>query len=188
MAGCERHLGKIGRVPGAHDQPPRTRIGADFGNHLFDLVDGVAVLRRPRAPLLAIDGPELAIGVGPFVPDRHPVLTQIFDVGVAGEKPQQLVHDRLQVQLLGRDEREAVGKIEAQLMAEHRKRAGAGTVVFFDAVLEDPFEEIEIRAHGLYIGATQSERPFTLGRTKVGSHPRKEERPGLCGRGRFCSF
>src|ERR1700682_1033679 len=160
MAGRERHLGKIGRVPGAHDQPPRTRIGADFGNHFFDLVDGVAVLRRPRTPLLAVDGPKLAVGVGPFVPDRHPVLAQIFDVGVAGEKPQQFVHDRLQMQLLGRSERKALGEVEAQLVAEHRKRAGAGTVVFFDAVLEDAFEEIEIRAHGLYIGCDSKRAAF----------------------------
>jgi len=79
------------------------------------------------------------------------------------------------MQLLGRDEREAVGEVEAQLVAEHRKRAGAGTVVFFDAVLEDTFEEIEIRAHGLYIGC-DSKRAALYARANQSRKPPPKRR------------
>jgi hypothetical protein len=57
-----------------------------------------AVRRRPRAPLRSIDRAEIAILVGPFVPDRNAVVFQIFDVGVAFEKPEQFVDDRFQRQ------------------------------------------------------------------------------------------
>src|SRR5256885_13362576 len=104
-----------------------------------DLIDGAPVWRRPRAPLPAVDRAGLAALVGPFVPDRDAMLVEIFDVGVAGEEPEQLVDDRLEMQLLGRDERKASAEIEAHLMAEDRQGAGAGAVVFFHAVGENPF-------------------------------------------------
>ena len=44
------------------------------------------------------------------------------------QEPEQLVDDRLEVQLLGGDERKAGGQIEAHLVAEHAERAGAGAV------------------------------------------------------------
>ena len=112
-----------------------------------DLVDAASVRRRPRSPLRAIDRAEIAIGVGPFVPDRDAVVPEIFDVGVAFEKPQQLVHDRLQRQLLGCQHRKSGGQIEAHLMAEDRQRAGSGAVVFLRAVGEDSFEQIVILIH-----------------------------------------
>jgi hypothetical protein len=48
------------------------------------------------------------------------MLVEIFNVGVAGEEPEQLVGNRFEVQLLGGGEREAVRQVEAHLMAEHR--------------------------------------------------------------------
>ncbi len=42
-----------------------------------DLVDVAAVGGVPAAPLLAVDRAELAVLVGPFVPDRHAVLAQV---------------------------------------------------------------------------------------------------------------
>jgi len=57
----------------------------------------------------------------PIVPDRNAVIPEIFDVGIAGQKPQQLVHDRFERQLLGGQHRESGGQIEAHLMAEDRQ-------------------------------------------------------------------
>ena len=63
------------------------------------------------------------------------------------QEPEQLVDDRLQVQLLGGDQREALGEVEAHLMAEHRERAGAGAVALLHAVGEHVLHQIEILAH-----------------------------------------
>ncbi len=65
------------------------------------------------------------------------------------EEPQQLVDDRLQVQLLGGHQRKAVAEIEAHLMAEHRARAGAGAVVLLGTVAQDLLHQVVILAHGL---------------------------------------
>ena len=51
------------------------------------------------------------------------------------------------MQLLGGEQREALGKVEAHLVAEHRERADAGPVLLLDALVEDAPEEIEIGLH-----------------------------------------
>ena len=112
-----------------------------------DLIDRAAVRRRPRAPLPAIDRAEIAVLVGPFVPDRDAVVVEIFDVGVAAQEPQQLVDDRFDVQLLGGDQRKAARQVEAHLMAEDRAGADAGAVALFDALGEHAFHQVEILAH-----------------------------------------
>ena len=96
---------------------------------------------------MAIDRAEVAVLIGPFVPDRDAVLVEIFDIGVAAQKPEQLVDDRFDVQLLGGDERKAALQIEPHLMAEDRAGADAGAVAFFDALGEHAFHQIEILTH-----------------------------------------
>src|SRR6185312_13014215 len=75
------------------------------------------------------------------------MLVEIFDVGVAGQEPEQLIDDRLQVQLLGGEQREAVVEGKAHLVAEQRERAGAGAVALLRAALENLFHQIEILPH-----------------------------------------
>jgi len=62
--------------------------------------------------LPSVDRPELTLFVRPLVPDADAVILEIFDVGVAGEEPEQSVNDRLEMQLLGRRQREAFGQVE----------------------------------------------------------------------------
>ena len=57
------------------------------------------------------------------------------------------MHDRPDVQLLGGDQREAGGQVEAHLPAEHRARAGAGAVALGRAVLEDVPQQLEVLPH-----------------------------------------
>src|SRR5438270_489314 len=95
------------------------------------------------APLVAVHRAELAVLVGPLVPDRHAALLQPAHVGVAAQEPQQLVDDRLQVQL-GGEQREAVLEREAHLAAEHRERASPGAVRLARAALEQLFQQVEI--------------------------------------------
>src|SRR3546814_7478203 len=67
---------------------------------------------RPIAPLLAVDGAEIAAFVGPFVPDGHLAILQPADVGVAAQEPEQFDDDRAQMALLGGQLRESRGAIE----------------------------------------------------------------------------
>src|SRR5882672_10905594 len=96
------------------------------------------------APLVAVYRAELAVLVGPLVPDRHAALLQPAHVGVAAQEPEQLVEDRLEVQLLGGEQREAFAEREAQLPAEERERAGAGAIALARAALQHFAEQVEV--------------------------------------------
>src|SRR3979490_2105428 len=96
---------------------------------------------------MAINRTELALLVGPFVPDRDALFLEPAHIGVSGEEPEQLVDDGLQVQLLSGDEREALRQIEAHLVAEDGQRAGSGAVALLKAALEHAFHQIVILAH-----------------------------------------
>ena len=71
MAGRQLHPLDVGHVPGRDDEPARIRIALDLGHQPGDLVVGLAVRACPGAPLLAVDGPEVAVLVGPLVPDAR---------------------------------------------------------------------------------------------------------------------
>ena len=118
-----------------------------------DLVDLAPVRRLPAPPLLAVDRAEIARLVRPFVPDADLVLLQPADIGVAAQEPEQFDQDRAEVQLLGGEQGEALRQVEAHLVAEHRKRAGAGPVLLLDALVEDAPEEVEIGLHRPSYGA-----------------------------------
>jgi hypothetical protein len=117
-----------------------------------DLIDGLPVRRGPRAPLLAVDRPQVAVLVGPLVPDLAAVVLQVLHIGVAAQEPQQLDDDRAQVQLLGGQDREALGQVKADLPAEHPQRAGAGAVAALDAVLQDVGEQVQVLPLGMVGG------------------------------------
>ena len=74
VAGRQGHLVDQRRVPGGDDQPARVRILLQHRHQVGDLVDVAAVRRRPGAPLVAIHRAEVAVLVGPLVPDRDAVL------------------------------------------------------------------------------------------------------------------
>ena len=147
MARRQRHRVQFPRVPRRHDLPPRRRIGADIRDQSPDLVDMTAVRRLPVAPLLAVDGAEIAVLVGPFVPDAHLAVLQPAHVGVAAQEPQQLDDDRSQVELLGGQHRKPLRQIEAHLVAEHAERARAGPVHLPRARIEHAAHQVEILLH-----------------------------------------
>ena len=142
MAGCERHLVEFAHVPRRDDDAARVRIVLDLVDGDLDLVDHAAIHRLPRAPLLAVYRAEVAVLVRPFVPDADPVFLEVFGVGAALQEPQQFMDDGFQVAFLGSDQREALCKIEAHLVAEHAGGAGAGAVGFFCALVEDVLHQI----------------------------------------------
>ena len=147
VARREGHPRNLRDVPGAHDDPPRVRVLAEQPHDLRDLVDVAAVGGRPAPPLHAVDRAELAVRIRPFVPDRDAVLLQPADVRLAAQEPEQLVRDGREVHLLRRHEREALGQVEAHLVAEHAHRAGPGAVVLRHAGREDVAHEVLVLGH-----------------------------------------
>ena len=128
------HSLEVGNVPCAHNDAARVGVVLYCLNRLGNLVDEATVVVGPGAPLEAIDVSEVAILVGPLILYSHTVFLQIFHIGVAIEKPQQLVDNRLEVQFLGGKQWESVGEIETHLVAENAACAGAGAVAFERAV------------------------------------------------------
>ena len=104
MTRWQCHRVNLGGIPRADDQATTRWIFSNFGNHFGDLIDVSPVRAAPISPLRAIDSPEAAVFVRPFVPNGDAVLVQIFDIGVAAQKPKQLVNDRFEMKLFGRQQ------------------------------------------------------------------------------------
>ena len=98
--------------------------------------------------LTTIDASEIAISVRPLVPNRNLVLAKVADIGVAFEKPEQLVNDRAQVKLFRRDQRESLAEIKPFLRAENGIGAGASAVGFEFSLVENKLEKPVILLHG----------------------------------------
>src|SRR5690606_16054127 len=104
----------------------------------------------PASPLAAIDWPEIAVFVGPLVPDLHPPLLQPAHIGVPAQEPEQLINDGADMELFGGEQRKAVGEIEPHLIAENRPRSGAGPVRPVGPVLHHMPHQIEILLHVVF--------------------------------------
>ena len=96
---------------------------------------------------MTVHGAELAVGVGPLVPYTHAVLLEPVHVGVATQKPQQLIYYRLQMQFLGSKQWETVVKAEAHLVAEHAHRARTRAVGLAVSLGKNPVEQVKILFH-----------------------------------------
>ena len=164
VAGRQGDLVGLLGIPSGDDQAAARRVAFDLFDHAADLVHAVVregavgLLRRPEiTPLVAVDGAEVAgraaeLGAllfgGPFVPDADAALGEPGVLGAAGEEPEQLVRDRLEVDLLGRHQREAFGEVEAELRPEDADRARAGAVAPDFSVLPDVAKQVEVGLHG----------------------------------------
>src|SRR4029077_6380836 len=130
--------------------------------------DDTPVRGLPRAPLLAIDGSEIAVLVRPFVPDADAMCLQISDVGGAAQKPQKLVYDGFPVQFFGGDERKALAQGDPHLIAEDRARPGASPVRLNFPVAQDFAKKVEVGLHArnfyrvfAALGNSTGARPLT---------------------------
>ena len=147
MARRQSHVVDVGHVPSAHNQAARVWIGLDVVYQFADLVDVRTVGSRPRAPLVAIDVPQIAVGVSPLVPNTHAVVLQILDIGVAGQEPQQLMDYRFQVQFFCCQARKTVVQVEPHLIAESTYGASSGAVAFGVARLKNVRQHVKILLH-----------------------------------------
>ncbi len=147
VAGRQVHLAEVGHIPGRHYQTARIGILLNLVHHLANLVYVSALIVGPRPPLVAVDMAEVALFVGPFVPDADSMVVEILHVGVAAEKPQQFVDDALEVKLLGGHERESLAEVEAHLMAEHALCPRARAVILHHALIKDAAQEVLVLFH-----------------------------------------
>src|SRR5258705_8263329 len=69
MTRQQRHFRQVGDVPRGYDHAPGIRVFLKLINNLRYLVDMATVWSRPRAPLVAVDRPQIAFRVCPFIPD-----------------------------------------------------------------------------------------------------------------------
>ena len=143
----ERHVGDVGRVPRRDDEA--ARVGVARGSASIDArrsgrssrptgsATTATARRRPDRARRSASAHSSQI-VTPFSCSQR-------DVRLAAQEPQQLVGDRLQVHALGRDQREALRQVEAQLPAEHAARARAGAIGLDGAVLEHVAQQVFVR-------------------------------------------
>ena len=94
----------------------------------------LTVRRWPRAPLHTVNRAQIAIWLGPFVPNRHAALGQPVVVGRAGQKPQELGDDGFDEDLFRRHQRKALAQVIAHLVAKHAFRARTGAIRLEHAV------------------------------------------------------
>ena len=66
---------------------------------------------------------------------------------IAIEEPQELMDDRLQVQLLCGEAGESLLEVKSHLMAKHADGACARAVAFLNTLCEDAVEQVQILFH-----------------------------------------
>lgn len=96
MAGCQSHLFDLARIPSGDDVAAAVGILFESLNKLCDLIDSASsgtLWPAPASPLSTIDGAEIALRIGPFIPDGDTILPEIADIGITLQKPEQLMDD-----------------------------------------------------------------------------------------------
>ena len=95
----------------------------------------------------AVNAAEIALLVGPLVPDGDAVFVQVAHVGVAAQKPEQLVDDRFEMEFLRGEQRKSLPQIETRLRAEDGNGPGPGAIHARLALFEHQPKQIVILAH-----------------------------------------
>ena len=110
-------------------------------------MNGTAIRGTPVAPLRSIDAAEIAIRIRPLVPNRDAMFVEPLDVRFAAQEPEQFVDDRLQVQLLGREQRKGGRERKTRLRAEHGISARAGAIRLELSLFKDQSQKLLILGH-----------------------------------------
>ena len=133
VARAETHFGQVGYIPCVHDHAAAVGIGFYLVQHIFYLVIDLAVSTGPAAPLMAVYRAEATVLIRPFVPDAYAMFFEVGNIGIALQEPQQLIDNRLQVQLFSGHQGETLLQVEPHLVTKTAGGACAGTVGFFGA-------------------------------------------------------
>ena len=87
MTWCEGHKVELGGVPCRNDEATAIGIFFDVFDDARDLIDGGAIRSAPVAPLGPIDAAEVALLIGPLVPDSDLIFPQVAGVCIALQEP-----------------------------------------------------------------------------------------------------
>ena len=96
----------------------RIRIGPNLIDKLCDLVGVTPIRVRPTAPLIAINWSKITLVIRPLIPNPDSVILEVLDVGIALQKPKQLMDNGTQVQFFGRQYRKAILLIKPHLLSK----------------------------------------------------------------------
>ena len=140
MTGRKRHVLNFAGIPGANDVAAAVGVAFKVLNEVGDLINARAVRSGPVAPLCAVDPTEVAVFVGPFIPNTDFVFAQVGDVGFAFKEPEEFVDNGSEMELLGGKEGKVGVEGEAGLSAKDGVGAGAGAVVAVGAGFKDGIE------------------------------------------------
>jgi hypothetical protein len=112
--------------------------------------------RTEVAPLVPVDRAQIArlsaearalFRRRPLVPDRHALLVERGILRITSDEPKQLVNDRAQMQLLGRQSRKAFAERKAHLVPEDALCPDTRPVGTLAAVLKSSSQQIEVGLH-----------------------------------------
>ena len=147
VAGRQCHLGHVRDVPSRNDQASRFGVGSNFVFHPRDLINRASVGLGPGPPLVPIHGAQVAVFVGPLVPDRDLVVLEPANVGVSSQEPQQFVDHGPDVDFFGGEKWESLGQVEPHLSTKQTTRSNAGTVFAIKAMTEDFVQKLQVCTH-----------------------------------------
>src|SRR4051812_20925889 len=147
MARRQRHLLHFAGVPGRNDMAAAFGVPFDLRNPLIDLVDRSSIRCAPIAPLRAVNAAQIAVRIGPLIPNRDTMILQIFDVRLAAQEPEQFVNDRFQMKLLGGQEWETFPQRKSRLRAEHRVGSCSGSIPLKLPLLQNESQQIQVLNH-----------------------------------------
>jgi hypothetical protein len=114
---------------------------------LRNLVDVATIRSLPTSPLVTINGPQISVLVGPFIPDGDPIFVKIANIRITRQKPQKFMDNRLHMEFFRGQNRKALRKVKPHLMTENGTCAGACPVAAFHAIINNALEKIKILPH-----------------------------------------
>ena len=100
--GRQALIGQILNVPGVEKNASTLRTIPEALEHVVNLINLATVSGWPLNPLSTVERTQITRVSRPFVPNRNPIFTQPLGVGVATQKPNQLINDTFKVHLLRR--------------------------------------------------------------------------------------
>ena len=77
----------VSHIPSTDDHSPRVGIGADLMDDVADLINMPPIACRPLAVrLVSVDRPQFTLFVGPLVPNRDTIFSEVGDAGFLPRK------------------------------------------------------------------------------------------------------
>src|SRR5690606_23349032 len=140
MAWAQGHIIQFAYIPCIDYDPSAIRLIPDEIDHLGQLIDHPTVRRTPGSPLRSVNGPQIPIFIRPLVPDSHPMILEVPDVGISLDKPKQFVDDRFEMKFFGGHQWKSLPEIKSGLITEYTPGTGTRPVSFVGPIFQNMIE------------------------------------------------